>query len=286
MTTRHHGIQWISAIVLYWLCSTAVALAPAEPSTKGAIDQLMQLSGITDQVGIFPEHIKAGLHQGAQQGTPLSAAQLDVLSNSVDKSIDTDVILRSIRSALSTSVGEKDIDALMGWYQSPLGKKISALEKQSSTPEASQEMMSQMQALLQNETRVAAAKRIDQALGVTDKMVELQRFTGLAVYTAMMTALAPGQPLDTTLFEANMVVAEQQMRASMEQMVAASYVYTYQTISDQELAEYETFISGPAAKKFNVAALDGMARGFETVVVTWSQALANLFLQQDDGVFN
>ncbi|WP_157954003.1 DUF2059 domain-containing protein [Microbulbifer sp. A4B17] len=268
------GIQaakFVFAVFISTFCSLCLAA-----DKVAGLDKLLLLSGFTKQIEELPGVVKSGFEEGAQKGAPIPEDELKRILESVDKTILPSVIMNEARSSLSESLTEKDIEALLVWYESDLGKKITAAEEKASTGEAYQELMVNAQQLMLDTKRIEVATRIDQLVGATDMAMEMQATTGIAVYSAIMTMMAPGQDINLDAYKAQMEAMKPQMRQSIEQLVAVSFVYTYQGIDDASLAKYEEFLSKPETKKFNSSAIKGLNKGFAEVVGRWSGDLASI----------
>lgn len=237
------------------------------------IDKLMALSGINKQVASFPDQVKAGFLQGASQGG-IGEERVSRILESADNTIMPATILSEMRSSLAASLNDEETATLLKWYESDIGRRVTAAEEAASTPEAYEKMMKNAQMLMENDKRVQMAMRIDELVGGTKMGMEMQESSSVAIYSAMMAAMEPGKPVDLEAYKKEMEKIEPQMREQMQSLVIVSFLYTYQPIGDDDMAKYEAFLSRPTTKKFNDSALSGLARGFDKVVKDWAGELA------------
>lgn len=272
-----HNFKLMLALVLL-LASSLIHAAVSDET----ITRILDLSGLTEQVGQFPGLIKAGMEQARQQGANISDAQFSAMVSSVDRSILPSDTIESIKGSLRKSMTEAEASQLLSWYESDLGKEITRAEEKASSPEAYQQMMQGAQSLLADTERVNFAKRLDALVGATDMGLHLQEYSGIAVYSAVMAINQPGVPLNIEPFKAQMEAAGAQTRAAMEQMVIISYVYAYQGIEKDKLAKYEEFLNSPATTRFNKTVTNGISRGLEESVSRWAGELASV-LQSSAG---
>lgn len=242
-----------------------------------SIKKLLNLSGLTAQVNQFPGVIKEGMRQAKQQGAAIPDAEFRAMLRCVDESILSSEMLEGIRSSLKKSINEDEAQDLLAWYESDLGKEITAAEERASTPEAYRQMMKEAQSLLTNTERVEFAERFDGLFGGTEMTMDLQEISALAVYSAIMSAMQPGVPLNLDPFKAQMDAASARTRAAIEQMVVASYVYSYQGIDTEKLKKYEAFLNKPIASKFNRIIMTSIKSEFETSISKWAVALVLMF---------
>lgn len=271
ISMKNQTSRLLFAVLISLFCSLSLA-SPKDSN----LERLFLLSGITKQVGEFPGLVKAGFMQGVQQGASIPENEISLILDSADKTILPSVILDEIQLSLEKSLSNEDVETLLEWYESDIGKRITAAEEKASTPEAYQHMINSAQQLLANTKRVEVATRLDELLGATDITMEMQEFSGIAVYSAIMTAMAPDQELNIDAYKSQMAAMEHQMRANIQQLVIVSFVYSYQHIDDDSLAEYEDFLNRPITKKFNDSVIKGLNRGFEKVVASWANDLASI----------
>lgn len=242
-----------------------------------SINKLLVLSGLTVQFEQFPGLVKAGMAQAKQQGTPIPEAEYNSMVNSVDESFIPSEIIEQTRVNIKKTINEKEAEKLLAWYESDLGAEITRAEESASTPEAYQEMMHSAQSLLSNSEQVEFAHRLDSLLGATDMTMEIQKYSGIAVYSAIMTAMQPGLPIDMEPLKSQMDATSDQTRVAVQQMVTLSFVYAYRNIESEKLIKYENFLNNATTMKFNKVIMNSMNKGFESSVTKWADALAQIF---------
>jgi hypothetical protein len=242
-----------------------------------SIDKLLTLSGIIEPIEGFPNMIKSSLEQAKQQGSPIPDAAFQTIMETTDKTIVPATIISDISAKVAKVVNAKDVEKLLLWYQSDVGKEITAAEIAGATPDAFAKMQQQAQQLMRDTKRVEFARKIDKLTGATDKMIELQVQAGTAVYAAMVTTMTPETPLDMAQYKTQITANMVPMRSNMENMVLISLVYAYQNIELEKLNKYHDFMADATTKKFSDAAISGLISGFEKSLGKWAGALvANL----------
>ncbi len=272
---KKHAADLVLSATLGLICSLCFA-SPAHPS----IDRLLDLSGATKQVGEFPRSIKAGFMRSQQQGGSIPGIEVSAILDSVDRTILPSAILHEIRASVAEDLSDAEIEALLKWYESDTGRRITAAEENASTPEANQVIINNAQSLLANGERVEVAMRFDELLGSTDNAVDLQKFSQISIYSALIAAVAPDQLQKIEDIKAQLEAIEPQLRANMRQFVILTYVYSYQSIDDASLAEYEAFLRNPAARKFHGSTIRGFNAGVRMAVANWSSDIASIFKRE------
>jgi hypothetical protein len=277
-------------VVILILCALVAYLAwytlednPPKQSFEKSIGTLLEVAGISQQVAQFPALFKGSVEQNAQQGMVISLAQHQAILNSIDSSVLPAEILTGISRAVKTAISQDEAEALMTWYQSPLGKKIAKAEESAQSDKAYQQMVAQKKSLLDNVERVAFAQRLDTLLSATKMTSKIQQNMQIAVNAMVLLALAQDKTLDSAALLAELQGAGTQINPALEQMVVVSFVYSYQGLSNEELIKYERFLSQSATKKFNEVIISGISIGLENAILSWldTGAVVLAKLEQD-----
>ncbi|MFQ3236700.1 MAG: hypothetical protein ACI9C4_002273 [Paraglaciecola sp.] len=278
-------------VVIFILCALVAYLAwytlednPPKQSFEKSIGTLLEVAGISQQVAQFPALFKGSVEQNAQQGMVISLAQHQAILNSIDSSVLPAEILAGISRAVKTAISQDEAEALMAWYQSPLGKKIVKAEESAQSDQAYQQMVAQKKSLLDNVERVAFAQRYNALLGaavLTDKIQQNMQF---AVNATILQALVPDRSPDIATLKTQLQDADRQINPALEQMVVLSFVFSYQALSNEELIKYENFLSDPTTIKFNKIVMSGINSGLEDAILRWLDTTAVVLakLEEDE----
>ena len=245
--------------------------------SKESLDRIMALSGLNKQVAEFPGMVGAGVEQARQQGSAIPDAEFSEMQRAIESAFQASEILSAISREVKISTSEAGAKELLAWYESDLGRKITIAEEKATTPAAYQEMIREAQSLLADEERVKYAKKLDSLLSSTDMAMQLQETTGLAVFTAMSTAMNPDQPVNVEAFKAQMSAQAQQLRANIEQLVIVSYVYSYKHIDTESIEKYVKFLEQPNTKRFNYSVIKGTKYALDQSIRKMANSMAAIF---------
>lgn len=271
----------------YFVLTIILCAPPASQAevADGDIDQLLQLAGISAQVERFPELIKAGMRQARLDEELISESDFSTMLIRTDDTILPAEILGEVRDALRDALSEDDIEQLLAWYRSDLGREITGLEERAGTPEAYAQMESRAAALLEDTERVALAQRIDRIVGATELTMSIQEYTGIAVFSALTLALRPASAeLEIARFRKQMAAMRPLFREPTERMVIVSFVYTYEPLDAAKLGKFEAFLSRPETTRFNRTVVKGLGLGFGRSIDNWARALAQIFTHQEQQI--
>lgn len=240
----------------------------AAPSGQ-SVRSLLELSGISKQIAEFPGAMKQGFAQASQQGQ-IPADLASQLQQQIDVSLNDQRMLAGIEKSVQQKMTEEEVNKLLSWYRSETGRLITAEEEKASEPAAQQEMMSQARQLMQDTPRVKMAQRINQAAGVTDITVEMQKQVSVAIFASLSRAMQPEQEPDLAGFKSQLNQVEPQLRQQMDQIVTLALVYTYRNLQPETIQAYENFLIQPATKKFNRTVMMSISESIEKVVLQWA----------------
>jgi hypothetical protein len=243
------------AAVAVALATSLFAIPVAADDLDRRIAELMVRSGIDKQMNSYPGNVRLGMEQGRAK-SPLPDAQYQLLMNSVSKAYDPVVMKRTMAATLRKALGPADIDGAMVWLNSPLGRRITLLEEENSTPEAYQRMQAWVQGQKEPPpaSRVDLIRRFDQAVGVTEFTVTSIKHSELAMLAAV-TATQPPEQQRKAFDQVNQIFA--QKHAELLQAVTAQtlphMIYVYRSLTDAELEQYLAFAVSPAGKRYHEA---------------------------------
>jgi hypothetical protein len=268
-------------VVVLILCALASYLAwytiednPTEQSFEKSIGTLLEVAGISQQVQQFPGLFKGSVQQNAQQGMIISPAQHQAILSSIDSSVLPSSILAGLSREIEAAISQDEVEGLIAWFQSPLGKKVAKAEQSAQSNEAYQQMLKHKKSLLANTQRLAFAERLDALLSAVEMTSKIQQNMQIAVNATVLLALAPEQPLDMDELLVELQSAGTQINPALEQMVLVSFVYSYQDLSDEELNSYEDFLNQSTTKRFNRLVISAINTGLENAILKWLEASA------------
>lgn len=271
-----------SIFLVVLLCPWQIAAASVSDED---IDRILQLSGIAAQIEQFPELIKQGMREARLTDNLISESDFSTLLIRTDDTILPKEIIAEVRASLREVLTEDDLQNLLAWYRSDLGREIAELEERAGSPQAYQRMAEQAPALLANTERVEFARRIDDIVGATDLTLSIHEYTGVAVFSAITLALRPQTAFEEIRqFREQMAALRPQMREPTRRMVIVSFVYTYLPLESHELASFERFLSRSDTMRFNRSVARGLGLGLGKSIDKWAHALARIFANREQQI--
>lgn len=265
--------QVCSFLVLVFLFVSSPLMAS---ENSEAIDELMDKSGLTEQVASIPQSMKQGMSMAQDQSQAIPEPVFQAMLRSADGAFVAEDILQSLREALTVSLTPAQVDELLEWYNSPLGVEITEAEKAASDGSAQEQMMGQAKKLLGDQQRVKFASRLDKLFGATDMVMDLQQYTSMAVFSAIVMAQQPDAAVDLSAFSEQITQQVEATRPMVEQGILLSLLYSYQGIEMDKLNAYEDFLQEPGTRQFNGVVMDSLNRSLEQGIEEFARNLARL----------
>ncbi len=228
------------------------------------IDRLIERSGIYEQVDLLSSQLQAQMQEWADSGLQKAESLPEILSQ-FSKS---DALKDKIRNKFNASISMEDAQEVLKWYESPLALRITQLEKQTATPEAMMAMQQQAENLYSQTQRVEMIQKLDVATKATDasmKMVE-----DLTIVTKIRST--PGVSIEEISSQAREDI--EQYRDEYKKMTILSFLYAYQNLTDEELAQYIGFAESDLGQRYNKAVMDTLGVAFADILKLVYQELS------------
>ena len=245
-----------------------------------SLNKILISSGITAQVGQFPQLIKQGLNSAARPSQQIPDSVINLMSSTVDDSILASDILEAIKLSIKHSLTQDQALQLLRWYESDLGAQITLAELNASSKSAFKQIIKESKSLLLNTKLVDFAKRIDTLYAVTDSTMDMQNISGAGIYMVVMTALRPSNRASIAQYNTYLNASRKQLRAAIEQVIILSFVYSYKDLSAQQLSDYEVFLTKEATIKFHRSVVSSMNTQMSISVAKWADNLMLILRQQ------
>jgi len=173
----------VSAAISLVLISTSTVFAKATPET---VVEVLKLTGLTDAVGDYPKNFKTGIDQAFERDQQTSQEIKDALYTATENTIKPSVILLDISKSILGVMEESELNEIIEWYESDLGKKIAQEEKLANTPEALKIIARDKKALLDQFQRAGFARNIEKLYS----KAEVTNLFAIEVAMASRTAAA------------------------------------------------------------------------------------------------
>lgn len=219
------------------------------------IRELWELSGMKKQVAQLGELAAAGLNEEYQQGR-LPSDFYQYLFPLTKDAYNVDKIRRDLLERIEKDLDSECIEAVLTWLRSPLGRKVTSLEEAATTPEGlrlMQTFAAELETNPPSQARLRLVKRLDVATNASDMMLDMATITVHQVMNGVIAIMPMTPGLDQNALELHMSAKRELMRQVFQQAAMITYLYTYQSLSDDEFDRYITFAESDDARRYHGA---------------------------------
>lgn len=240
-------------------------------SNADIVKSVYELSGAKEVLKSIPELVKLSNDaQLAQQDTSNIPPQVMKKIQTLPQLFTYSKMEKFVIEGLRRNLSVKDAQAAYTWLSSPLGQKIVAKEVYSATPKgikASQAFI--MRHAMQEQTptkRKALIKAYVNVSNMEEKSASLLINIGLATVVYMMSDLPENQrpPIETLRSVIEKEAKTQQTYQAQQAYVGA--LFTYKTLSDDELKQYINFLESTSGKAYIDAVYASLEHSFTSII--------------------
>ena len=217
------------------------------------LDDLLEMAGARAQIAGIVSRVAADLRPPPAQ---MSAADRAAIDRVLAQSLRDDAVYAAVREAFRPHVDRPSLEATAAWLRTPVARKIVALETASSEPETEQKVAEYAATLKTNPApsrRLELLQQLDWVTGANETSADLVAVIARGLSSAVSAAGPPQRRLRPGQIEDRAAQVRARANESLREVRTMSMLYTYQTLHDDELAEYVRFSGSEAGRWYNTA---------------------------------
>ncbi len=271
----------IKAMLGAILLSLLPVMAYAQNQNDALIQELYIKSGLEKQMEQLPLVIQADFDQAVREDQRLQrlpkglTSAISALSREAfaPESLKA-IVLPELREKLTV----QDLKGVLKWLDSPLGKNCTRLEEAASTPDAQAEIQ-QYAAGIKNSpptaARLAVLRKLDAAVQGTESSVEIVINSQVAVALAVNATLPVEQQKPLNDIKREMEKIRPQVEAAMRVQTLISSLYTYRSLTETQIQQYNKFLTSPAGSKYTLVGTAALNKAFLDGSIKWGRAIGD-----------
>jgi hypothetical protein len=257
-------------LILVVLFCGQVSLVQAQLQS---VDELIVKSGVQRQVEQVPEVMKASFEQRFKQDQKMSAADRYNLRTAASESFQPAAMIKTVREIVAAGLSEAELVEIMKWLNSPLGMKITQLEEQSSSGDAYREMMIFAENMPEPApARLALIERMDSAAHMTQYSTQLKVDVAMAM-TASLACTQECNDFSREQLAKQLEKSRPQIEEASRQETIVHSLFSYQTLTDEELAEYIKFYETAAGQKYMRVVTSALSKAIQDASTIMGQKM-------------
>jgi hypothetical protein len=234
------------------------------------LEDLVEASGLSKDLKLIEQSIVTSAVEAASKNKPQNPSTkgtIDILLvENLQESFQYSLLMDEITYYLKKQVTEEDIQEALGWYRSELGQRIVQAESTSNTKESMTTIQSEMTELLNQHDLINTATQVDEAIGISNAMLDMQINTQKAMILAGLAIIDPSKDmseLERTKWTEIDEAEREARRQPIAQQYKASFVYTMKNFSQAERDQYKAFMLKPSNVKIVNAVITGISKAVE-----------------------
>lgn len=260
------------------LCLILLFAGSARAQGSDLAHSVIRNSALTTVIDQYPKMLTQGVVQGLSQTGNVDPLVKGAISGMIGQAFNSASIRRELAADLDSGMSEAALGEVNDWYQSPLGREVTMLERAAALPVAWREIEKQGPMLAEKYEGTERAKLFadfDRASRATESAVD----TAVAVQTAFGTAMAAfnGAVVDVEAIRKRVESQRPMLRGVVEQQVYTGYLYTYEALSVDQLRSYIQFMETSEGSQFNKVVTGSVHDAIIEPIETIGAGLARLF---------
>lgn len=220
-----------SAVVLWLVFTSSTALAGEH---QQLVERVLELNGIDRMCDGFVAGIRAGVQAAAERSGGPPDPQL---VTAVDRVFSAEAVCRLFRARFSRAIDDRTLHAWLKWHDGELPARVTRLEAEAAGPDAVAAMKAYAAEIAAKPVAGRRRELIEELDMLTHGSEQLYA-SAIGGVELMMRAAATalGRPKPEPPAEQVGVT-----RAAIRAQVLVSYLFTYRSLADDELAAYVAF---------------------------------------------
>ena len=253
--TRHPRTSLFRHLALTVVLALGIPNIAISGSDEQLVDELMDLSGLKQQIPSLPNQYMTLVDQvlaGLDRRNPMPRNMRRELRQSFVDALSPERFEPQIRSRLLDTISQDTSIATINWLRSDLGKQVTAAEVNVGSAERSVQLatfMLRLQMERPTPERLQLVRRIEEITQASEMATNAWE----AIFTAIARALEGGSRGNTLQtrekFEQFMASIRGSIKGMFEQGQIFEALFTYQTVTDEELKQYAEFLETPAGRE-------------------------------------
>lgn len=243
------------------LITVFLAAPPARAASPEKLaGEVMALCGINRSLAEVDRQVA----QQAEQLPPALPAQARAaLLGALRQAFTARAILASVKPRIA-ALDAGELSLIRDWCASPLGRRITAEELRASGPEADAALAAYVESLKAKPpaaARLELIERIEKASAAVPVATAMLEGIATGVAHGANTALPAERRQAPAAIDGQLAEAGARLREGVAEFMRVVMLFSYDRITDAELAQYVRLLESPAGRAFSAAYSAGIIHG-------------------------
>jgi hypothetical protein len=257
--------------------SAGAVAHPDHQSEARALDELLERSGLRVQLESLTAGIRAQFRRAHRRQSSQDRITIDRI---VAERFAADTLYARVKAEFQRSLESGRLEKALAWYDSPLGKRITAQELAVLVAAGGPEAVADLEQNRPSSRRIELLERLDAGGGASETTVDVT----VAIVRSLTRAFQPGLPAvaDLTRGQLDQQIAQARNRTleDMRRVCLVGMLLAYRSLSDEELDQYVQFVESEDGHRYvgvmNSALLIAVDAAAEATAAELATALPQL----------
>ena len=247
-------IVFLAVTFLSFGFSSVLLAEPAHNESMAA--DFMALSGLDHQIQQMPrwyatlvDQVFASIELGGQR---IPGKTKRIVRQTFLDALDAEGMQEEVRHRLGQELPEQVAKPTVDWLRTDLGRRITALENEASSPESALQQAAfamQLQIEPPSPERMQLTRRLEEATGSSDHAVEGWETVAVALGIAMTAGMANARVDGKDILRERLAKLRPDMKMLLLQASLRHMLFTYRTLTDEELKRYVEFLESATGRE-------------------------------------
>lgn len=268
-----HLPRIVGSVILTLFLVDHFSHAATSPETAGKVNRLIEASGLGHIVRQIQPNIVSGFDM-PDQSIPDNVRS--ALRDAAKQSFLPDPMIERMRARLGAALTARQLDDTLAWLDSPLGRRITAMENEAAEPAAVERMQGYARELEKSpptKRRTELIGELNIATGSSELNASMLEATILASALGFNAAQPVQQQMPADVLRQRVKSSLPKLREQTDQLVTLSMLYAYRSLSDRELESYLKFLKTPSGAAYSKGALAGFSDAMLEAIGRFMQAI-------------
>jgi len=264
-------------LILVFLQLEVVSVSSGQTDKKTLTKKIMEKSGMNEQMRQLPLLLSADLSQAKDKIPPELFSSLE---QETVKIWDPEKILKEISRQVENRLDIKGMQEILMWLESDLGKKITTIEKDSTTPEGMRglkESAASFEKAPASKTRQDLLQRFIEASNTVKIIVDMKISMAIAMLTAINAALPEEKKTDIDKIKEQIEGLRPKIEEEARRAAIQESLYIYRTLKDEEFQRYVDFSESKSGRRYHEVTFEAFKDAMQRASLDFGKALGDLY---------
>lgn len=239
--------------------------------------QIYSTSGARTQLESVALQVPADVREAAEESKSAQRVPADKMETVARSAYGVENTEKVLIAQLQAQLQPAEAQEVLGWLQSPLGRKFTELGVQASRPDEQLKLQQYAQAIVDKpppEPRVALMESLQKGMHLTEISTQLLMHMRLA--SGIVLLENPHDEKAIRRLRDSSAVDRAQMTSEVGALMLVVLMYTFRDVEDADVQRYVDFCNSPAGARYYQAVSGGIDRALMAAGMSMGQELGKL----------